>query len=119
LLAEPVLSASAAYAVTESFKWRNGLDLKALQAKEFYAIILLATVGGMLLNLTPIDPIKALFWSALINGVISVPIMAVMMLMARERRVMGNFTLSLRHTILGWMGVAVMLCAVIAMFATM
>jgi NRAMP (natural resistance-associated macrophage protein)-like metal ion transporter len=119
LLAVPVLSGSAAYAVTESFRWRNGLDLKALQAKEFYAIILLATVGGMLLNLAPIDPIKALFWSALINGVIAVPIMAVMMLVARERRVMGTFTLSARHTVLGWIGVAVMLCAVGAMFATM
>ncbi len=119
LLAVPVLSGSAAYAVTESFKWRNGLDLKALQAKEFYAIILLATVGGMLLNLTSLDPIKALFWSALINGVISVPIMAIMMLMARERRVMGKFTLSVRHTVIGWIGVAVMLCAVVAMFATM
>jgi NRAMP (natural resistance-associated macrophage protein)-like metal ion transporter len=119
LLAVPVLSGSAAYAVTESFKWRNGLDLKALQAKEFYAIILLATVGGMLLNLAPIDPIKALFWSALINGVISVPIMAVMMLLARSPRVMGEFTLSRRHTVVGWIGVAIMLCAVLAMFATM
>jgi NRAMP (natural resistance-associated macrophage protein)-like metal ion transporter len=118
LLAVPVLSGSAAYAVTESFRWRNGLDLKALQAKEFYAIISLATVGGMLLNFAPIDPIKALFWSALINGVISVPIMAVMMLLAREPRVMGSFTLSLRHTMVGWLGVAVMLLAVLAMFAT-
>jgi NRAMP (natural resistance-associated macrophage protein)-like metal ion transporter len=119
LLAVPVLSGSAAYAVTESFRWHNGLDLKALQAREFYAIISLATIGGMLLNFTPIDPIKALFWSALINGVIAVPIMIVMMLLAREPRIMGPFTLSRRHTIIGWIGVAVMLAAVAAMFATM
>jgi len=119
LLAVPVLSGSAAYAVTESFRWRNGLDLKALQARQFYAIISLATIGGMLLNFAPIDPIKALFWSALINGVIAVPIMAVMMLLARDTRIMGDFTLSRRHTVVGWIGVAVMLVAVAAMFATM
>lgn len=119
LLAVPVLAGSCAYAVTESFRWPNGLDLKALQAREFYAIISLATIGGMVLNFAPIDPIKALFWSALINGVISVPIMAVMMLLARDEKVMGTFTLSRRHTIIGWMGVAVMTVAVVVMFATM
>jgi len=119
LLAVPVLAGSAAYAVTESFRWRNGLDLKALEAREFYAIISLATIGGMLLNFTPIDPIKALFWAALINGVIAVPIMVVMLLLAREPDIMGKFTLTRRHTIIGWIGVAVMLAAVIAMFVTM
>ncbi|GAA4023815.1 divalent metal cation transporter [Actimicrobium antarcticum] len=119
LLAIPVLAGSAAYAVTESFKWRNGLELKALEAREFYAIISLATIGGMLLNFTPIDPIKALFWCALINGVIAVPIMAVMMLLAREPKVMGSFTLSRRHVVIGWIGVTIMLVAVVAMFATM
>jgi Mn2+/Fe2+ NRAMP family transporter len=119
MLAVPVLAGSAAYAVTESFRWPNGLDLKLLQAREFYAIISLATVGGMLLNFAPIDPIKALFWSALINGVIAVPIMVVMMLLAHEPKIMGPFTLSRRLTIVGWIGVAVMLVAVAAMFATM
>jgi NRAMP (natural resistance-associated macrophage protein)-like metal ion transporter len=119
LLAVPVLAGSAAYAVTESFRWRNGLDLKALEAREFYAIISLATIGGMLLNFTPIDPIKALFWAALINGVIAVPIMVVMLLLAREPDIMGKFTLTRRHTIIGWIGIAVMLAAVIAMFVTM
>lgn len=119
LLAVPVLAGSAAYAVTESFRWPNGLDLKALQAREFYAIISLATIGGMLLNFTPVDPIKALFWAALINGVIAVPIMAVMLLLACEPAIMGKFTLSKRHRIIGWLGVAVMFAAVVAMFATM
>lgn len=119
LLAVPVLAGSAAYAVTESFRWPNGLDMKVLQAREFYAIISLATIGGMLLNFTPIDPIKALFWSALVNGVIAVPIMAVMMVLAHNKKVMGAYTLSSRHTVIGWLGVVVMLVAVAAMFVTM
>jgi NRAMP (natural resistance-associated macrophage protein)-like metal ion transporter len=119
MLAVPVLAGSAAYAVTESFKWTNGLDLKAVEAQEFYGIIALATIGGMLLNFAPIDPIKALVLSAQINGVIAVPIMAVMMLLAHNKKLMGEFTLSRRHTFIGWLGVAVMLVAVVAMFATM
>lgn len=119
MLAVPVLAGSAAYAVTESFSWPNGLDRNVLQAREFYAIISLATIGGMLLNFTPVDPIKALVWSAQINGVIAVPIMVVMMMLAHNPRIMGPFTLSARHTILGWFGVAVMLVAVCAMFITM
>lgn len=119
MLAVPVLAGSAAYAVTESFKWANGLDLKAVEAQEFYGIIALATIGGMLLNFAPIDPIKALVLSAQINGVIAVPIMAVMMLLAHNKKLMGEFTLSRRHTIIGWLGVGVMLVAVVAMFATM
>ena len=119
MLAVPVLAGSAAYAVTESFRWPSGLNLTVLQAREFYAIISLATIGGMLLNLMPADPIKELFWAALINGVISVPIMAVMMLLARDVRIMGKYTLSTRHTLIGWAGVIIMLIAVGAMFATM
>ena len=119
LLAVPVLAGSAAYAVTESFHWPNGLDMKVLQAREFYAIISLATIGGMLLNFTPVDPIKALFWSALVNGVIAVPIRAVMMILAHNKKVMGAYTLTSRHTVIGWIGVAIMLIAVVAMFVTM
>ena len=119
LLAVPVLAGSAAYAVTESFKWKNGLDLKTVEAKEFYGIIALATIGGMLLNFAPIDPIKALVLSAQINGVIAVPIMAVMMMLAHNQKLMGEFTLTRRHTIIGWFGVALMLVAVVAMFVTM
>ncbi|HWJ94552.1 MAG TPA: divalent metal cation transporter [Telluria sp.] len=119
MLAVPVLAGSAAYAVTESFKWRNGLDLKIVEAREFYGIIALATIGGVLLNFAPIDPIKALVLSAQINGVIAVPIMAVMMMLAQNRKIMGKFTLTPRHKALGWMGVAVMAVAVVAMFVTM
>jgi NRAMP (natural resistance-associated macrophage protein)-like metal ion transporter len=119
MLAVPVLAGSAAYAVTESFRWRNGLDLKIVEAREFYGIIALATMGGMALEFAPIDPIKALVLSAQINGVIAVPIMTVMMMLAHNSKIMGKFTLTTRHTLIGWFGVAVMLVAVVAMFATM
>jgi NRAMP (natural resistance-associated macrophage protein)-like metal ion transporter len=119
MLAVPVLAGSAAYAVTESFQWRNGLELKMAEARKFYGIIALATIGGVALNFAPIDPIKALMLSAQINGVIAVPIMTVMMMVAHNRKIMGEFTLSARHTVLGWMGVAVMAVAVVAMFVTM
>jgi Mn2+/Fe2+ NRAMP family transporter len=117
LLAIPVLAGSAAYAVTESFQWKNGLDLKLLEAREFYAIISLATIGGMALDFAPVDPIKALLWSAQINGVIAVPIMIIMMLLANNKTLMGKATLTRRHTVLGWMGVALMFAAVAGMLA--
>ena len=119
MLAVPVLAGSAAYAVTESFRWRNGLDLKVQQARKFYGIIVLATLGGMLLDYAPIDPIEALVLSAQINGVIAVPVMAIMMLLAQNRKIMGAYTLSTRHRVLGWGGVGIMAAAVAAMFATM
>jgi len=119
MLAVPVLAGSAAYAVTESFRWRNGMDLKVVEAHEFYGIIALATLGGVLLDFAPVDPIAALVLSAQINGVIAVPIMAVMMLLAHNRKIMGIYTLSTRHTVIGWAGVAIMLVAVVAMFATL
>jgi NRAMP (natural resistance-associated macrophage protein)-like metal ion transporter len=118
MLAVPVLAGSAAYAVTEAFEWKSGLDLKLVEAREFYAIIALATLGGVLLDFTPIDPIKALFWSAVINGVIAVPIMVVMMLLADDPRVMGAFTVTRRLKALGWLATWTMAAAVVAMFVT-
>jgi NRAMP (natural resistance-associated macrophage protein)-like metal ion transporter len=118
MLAVPVLAGSAAYAVAEAFEWKAGLDLKLLEAREFYAIIALATLGGVLLDFTPIDPIKALFWSAVINGVIAVPIMVVMMLMADDPKVMGPFCVTRRLKALGWLATWTMAAAVVAMFVT-
>ena len=118
MLAVPVLAGSAAYAVAETFDWPTGLDRKLFQAKEFYAMVTLATAGGALLDFTPIDPIKALFWSAVINGLIAVPIMAVMMLLAQRPDVMGPFVVTRRLRYLGWGATLVMLGAVIAMIAT-
>ena len=116
MLAVPVLAGSAAYAVAETFEWMSGLDLKLLEAREFYAIIAFATLGGVLLDFTPIDPIKALFWSAVINGVIAVPIMVVMMLLADDPKVMGAFTVTRRLKALGWLATWTMAAAVVAMF---
>ncbi len=119
LLAVPVLAGSAAYAVAEAFDWRAGLDLKANEGKGFYGIIGVATLGGILLDFTPMDPMKELFWSAVINGVIAVPIMAVMMLLGSRDQVMGQFVIHRRLRRLGWLATAVMAIAVIAMFATL
>ncbi len=118
LLAVPVLAGSAAYAVAETFKWRIGLGLQLLQARGFYAILAIATGLGVVLNFTPIDPIKALFWCAVINGVIAVPIMAVMMLMAVRKDIMGPFAITRRLTVLGWLATAAMALVVLAMLAT-
>ncbi len=118
LLAVPVLAGSAAYAMAEAFQWRAGLDLKLVQAREFYAIIALATLGGVAIDFAPIDPIQALFWSAVINGVIAVPIMIIMMLLADDPVVMGEFTITRRLKLLGWMATWTMAAAVVAMFVT-
>ena len=117
MLAVPVLAGSAAYAVAETFRWEAGLDLKwPAHGRGFYGIIAVATLGGAVIDFLPIDPIKALLWSAVINGVIAVPIMTLMMLLASSPRIMGSFTLSLRHRLLGWLAITVMLAAVLAMF---
>jgi NRAMP (natural resistance-associated macrophage protein)-like metal ion transporter len=118
MLAVPVLAGSAAYAIAETFDWKTGLDRKLFEAKEFYAIVTLATAGGVLLDFAPIDPIKALFWSAVINGFIAVPIMAVTMLLAQRRDVMGQFVVRPRLRLLGWTATGVMALAVLAMIAT-
>jgi Mn2+/Fe2+ NRAMP family transporter len=119
LLAVPVLAGSAAYAVAETFHWRTGLNLRLEDGKEFYAILSFATLGGVALNFTSINPIQALFWSAVINGVIAVPIMAVMMILGSQRRVLGDFVIRSRLRWLGWLATAIMAAAVIAMLVTL
>ena len=119
LLAVPVLAGSAAYAMAGAFNWKKGLEHKPAMAKRFYSIIAVSTLVGVALCFTPIDPIKALYWSAVINGVISVPIMAVMMLMATRSDVMGRFVVTRRLKWLGWMATGVMAVAVVAMFVTL
>lgn len=104
LLAVPVLASSAAYAVAEAFGWPEGLERQWFEAKRFYAIITLATVVGTGLDFTAIDPMKALYWSAVINGVVAVPIMVGLMLLAGKKSVMGNFTSGLKTTWFGWGG---------------
>ncbi|HME38071.1 MAG TPA: Nramp family divalent metal transporter [Steroidobacteraceae bacterium] len=118
MLAVPVLAGSAAYAVTESFDWQSGLDMKVHEAFEFYAIIAIATVGGVALNFTHLDPMRALVWSAEINGVIAVPIMTIMMLLASREDIMGRFVIRPRLRRLGWAATAVMAITVVGMIAT-
>lgn len=119
LLAVPVLAGSAAYAVAGAFEWRKGLELRPVMGKRFYGIIAASTLIGVALGFTGIDPIKALFWAAVINGVISVPIMAVMMLMATRQTIMGPFVITRRLKLLGWFATGVMALAVVVMLATM
>jgi len=118
LLAIPVLAGSSAYAMAGAFKWKNSLERTPMQARRFYGIIGISTLIGVALGFTSINPIKALYWSAVTNGVISVPIMAVMMMMAVRTDIMGKFVISTRLQILGWLGTAVMLIVVVAMFVT-
>lgn len=118
MLAVPVLAGSAAYAVAELFAWRSGLDHKLSEAKGFYGVLISATLVGTLLDFTALDPIKALVWSAVVNGVIAVPIMAVLMLIGSKRVILGEHILSLRHRVMGWLAFAVMLMAVLAMLVS-
>ena len=97
LLSVPVLAGSAAYAVGEARKWPTGLGRRPMEAKAFYAVICVATIVGVIMNFTPVDPIRALYWSAVINGVVAVPVMAIMMWLAAAPKVMGDFVVN------GWL----------------
>ena len=118
LLALPVLSGSAAYALGEAMRWPVGLARKPLRARAFYGTIAVATLVGGALNFTAIDPVKALFWSAVINGVVAVPVMAMTMRMATNSDIMGQFQVRGVLRALGWLATLVMALATVAMFAT-
>jgi len=116
LLAIPVLAGAAAYGVAEAFGWQATLQAKAPDAVGFYTIIAAATVIGFGLGFTGIDAIHMLVWSAVLNGIVAVPIMAMMMVIVASEKLMGRFKASRRLTILGWLGTALMAVAVIALF---
>jgi NRAMP (natural resistance-associated macrophage protein)-like metal ion transporter len=118
LLALPVLGGSAAYAVGEALRWPVGLERKAKEAKAFYAVLALATLVGLALNFTKVDPIKALVWAAIINGVTAAPVMCFMMLLASRRKVMGKLILPAYLKILGWAATAIMAFAAAGMLFT-
>ena len=118
LLAVPVLAGSSAYALAEAMGWRAGLSWLPVEAKRFYATIVAGTVVGIGINFVNLDPIKALFWTAVINGVVAVPLMVVMMIMTMQPRVMGRFTLPRPLWVIGWLSTAAMTFAVAIMFAT-
>jgi len=115
LLAVPVLAGSAAYALGEVLHRPVGLARKPRKAKTFYGAIVAATLIGAVMNLTPINPIKALYWAAVVNGIASVPVMAMMMLMSARRDIMGRFTVSGPLRWLGWLTTLLMAGAVAAM----
>jgi len=118
LLAVPVLAGSSAYALAEAMQWEGGLSRLPNEAKQFYATIVGGTVIGVGINFVNIDPIKALFWSAVINGVVAVPLMIVMMIMTMQPKVMGQFTLPRWLWAIGWVSTAAMAFAVVTMLAT-
>lgn len=117
LLAVPVLAGSTAYAVSETFGWTEGLNRRPREAKAFYAVIALATAGGVFLNFTELDPVRALYWSAVVNGILAAPLMTVMMLIGTNRRAMGRLVLSPVAAIAGWTATAVMAAASFAFLA--
>lgn len=115
MLAIPVLAGSAAYAFGEAQNWKCGLENKPWEAVGFYSVIAAAVLLGLGIEFSSIDPIKALFWSAVINGFVAVPIMAAMMWVASQRNQMGRFTVSTPAFIFGWAATAVMAVAAIVM----
>jgi NRAMP (natural resistance-associated macrophage protein)-like metal ion transporter len=119
LLAIPVLAGSAAYAIGEGRKWPVGLSRKPKKAVAFYSVLALSVGLGVVLNLTPIDPIKALYWSAVINGVLAAPVMVMLMLLAGSRKVMGELTVRGWLYALGWASTLTMALCAAGMFISM
>ena len=118
-LAIPTLAGSAAYALSEAMGWQEGLEHKLSEARGFYAVITFAILGGVALSYSPLDPIKALFWSAVVNGVIAVPLMAVIMLVATRKSLMGRFVATGWLRWGGWLATAIMAVVAVAMFVLM
>lgn len=119
LLAVPVLAGSAAYAIGEFFTWPTGLEHPPGEARGFYAVIAAAILLGVGVDLSPIDPIKALVWSAVVNGVITVPVLVAMMIVASRRDQLGQFIASPMQRLFGWLTTAMMAVAAGAMFVMM
>jgi Mn2+/Fe2+ NRAMP family transporter len=118
LLAVPVLAGSAAYAVAETFQWRASLESKPRNARKFYGVLAAATFMGMALNFVGLDPIRALFWSAVINGIVAVPLMVILMMMSTNVAVVGPFAPPAYIRVIGWIATAVMFLASLAFIVT-
>lgn len=116
LIGVPVLAGSAAYALCEAMDWKWGLERRATDARGFYGIIAVSVLAALVIQYSPISPMKALFWSAVINGVVAVPLMAVIILLVSRKSVMGAFTASRSLIVLGWIATAVMGAAAVRMF---
>ena len=118
-MAVPVLAGSAAYAIGEALRWPMGLARRPKEARAFYLTLAPATAVGTTINFLPVDPMRALYWSAVINGVMAAPIIVVMMKLATDPRVMGRFTLPLWMRLIGWITAVVMALCVVGLFGTM
>ena len=118
LLAVPILTATGAYAVCEAFGWRSGLDERPRRAWQFYAIMAASTVVGLLLNYAGVNPISALFWTAVLNGFLAPPLLVVLMLVAGNRAVMGRRVNGLTLNVLGWATTAIMFAAAAGLVLT-
>ena len=116
LIGVPVLAGSAAYALSEAMGWKFGLERKPSKARGFYGVIAVSVLAGLVIQYSPISPMRALFWSAVINGVVAVPLMAVIILLAAKKSVMGDFTVGRPILALGWIATAVMGVAALCMF---
>jgi Mn2+/Fe2+ NRAMP family transporter len=116
LIGVPVLAGSGAYALSEVMGWKEGLERKATDARGFYSIIAVSVLAGLVIQYSPISPMKALFWSAVINGVVAVPLMVVIILLVSKKSVMGAYTASKTLVILGWIATVVMGLAAAWMF---
>ena len=118
LIGVPVLAGSAAYALCEAMGWKWGLERKATDARGFYGVIAVSVLAGLVIQYSPISPMKALFWSAVINGVVAVPLMVVIILLVSKKSVMGAYRGSRPILVLGWIATAVMGAAAALMFTT-
>jgi NRAMP (natural resistance-associated macrophage protein)-like metal ion transporter len=118
LLAVPVLAGSAAYAVAEAFRWRASLESRPRQAPRFYAVLAAATIIGIALNFLGMNPIRALYWSAVINGVVAVPLMVMLMIMSANAAIVKEFSLPVYLRVVGWAATVVMLLASLAFIAS-
>jgi len=118
LLAVPVFAGTASYAVCETFGWNSGLDRKPQAARAFYGVIAGATLLGILIAFSPIPPMKALYWSAVVNGVLAAPLMVVMLLIASNKRIMGKLTISWPLKVMGWVAASAMGGAAVGLFLT-
>jgi len=121
LLAVPVLAGSAAYAVAEAMGWHGSLSARLDQGegRGFYGVVAVATIGGVALCFSPLDPVQELFGSAVLNGVIAVPIMAIMMRVATQGQAMGPYVIGPWLRVLGWASTAIMAATVVAMLVTL
>jgi Mn2+/Fe2+ NRAMP family transporter len=115
LLAIPVLAGSTAYAIGEGRKWAVGLSRRPRRAVAFYAVLAFSVLIGIVINSTPLDPIKALYWSAVVNGVLAPPVMVLMMLLVRKKKVMGELQVEGWLYWLGWLATGAMALSIVGM----